>query len=113
MIFFLLIWSISVLGFFAFATSTSKLQQKVFQRLFSTQYNVLLKVLGFVFILISLSLSFRFIPLNDVAMYWIGSLVLAALTVGLSFYCYASKIKLIVIGFTWLMLMTCNGYFMS
>ncbi|CAB1215476.1 DUF3325 domain-containing protein [Acinetobacter bouvetii] len=84
MIFFLLIWSLNSLGFFALACSMSKHQKQLFQQELNTRTTQLTALVGWCSLvsalLICLSLG---TPSNNIS-YWFGALTMAALTVGLA-----------------------------
>lgn len=95
MIFFLLIWTIATLGFFALASSMSKHQKQIFGHEFNSSRTKLAAIVGWILLIISLTLSIVPNTLSNGISYWAGVLTFAALFVGLSLTYFAHKIKII------------------
>ena len=96
MMFFLMIWALTSLGFFALATSMSKHQKQIFDRELDPAKTQLATILGWILLIISLILCLLTGAVSNMISYWLGSLTFAALVVGLSLSYLASKIKVIV-----------------
>ncbi|MFI9457258.1 DUF3325 domain-containing protein [Acinetobacter sp. NPDC052428] len=96
MMFFLLIWALTSLGFFALAMSMSKHQKQIFDTEPAPAKTQLATILGWVLLIIALTLCLLTGAVSNMISYWLGSLTLAALVVGLSLSYLASKIKVIV-----------------
>ncbi len=90
MIFFLLIWSLSSLGFFALACSMSKHQKQFFQHELSVGKTRLATLFGWCLLILALVLCLSLgTPSNDIS-YWFGALTIAALFVGLCISYFAT-----------------------
>ena len=96
MMFFLLIWALTSLGFFALAMSISKRQKQIVDTELDPAKTQLATILGWVLLIISLTLCLLTGAVSNMISYWLGSLTFAALVVGLSLSYLASKIKVIV-----------------
>jgi len=97
MMFFLLIWALTSLGFFALAMSMSKHQKQIFDTELDPAKTQLATILGWVLLIIALTLCLLTGAASNMISYWLGSLTFAALVVGLSLSYLASRIKVIVI----------------
>lgn len=97
MMFFLLIWSITSLGFFALAASMQKHQKQIFGHILDAPKTRLAIILGWIILAVALVLCAITGALSNMMSYWIGSLSFAAILVGLSLSYAQTKIKLIVI----------------
>ena len=96
MMFFLLIWALTSLGFFALATSMSKHQKQIFDTELNPAKTQLATILGWVLLILALILCLCTGAISNMISYWLGSLTFAALVVGLSLSYLASRIKVIV-----------------
>ncbi|MCJ8511926.1 DUF3325 domain-containing protein [Acinetobacter lwoffii] len=96
MMFFLLIWALTSLGFFTLAMSMSKHQKQIFDTELNPKKTQLATILGWVLLIIALILCLLTGFASNMISYWLGSLTFAALVVGLSLSYLASKIKVIV-----------------
>ena len=99
MIFFLLIWSLTTLGFIALAGSMSKHQKQMFGKELDANKTRLATIIGWVLLIIGLILCLFAGTVSNMVSYWLGSLTFAALAVGLSLTYLESKIKVITTGF--------------
>lgn len=97
MMFFLLIWSITSLGFFALAASMQKHQKQIFGYSLNTSKTILASIFGWLLLIIGLILCLFAGAMSNMISYWIGSLSFSALFVGLSLSYAAMKIKSIII----------------
>lgn len=83
MIFFLCIWSLSCLGFFALASSMSKHQKQFFSKELSLGQTRLATLVGWCLLIVTLLICLSLgTPSNNIS-YWFGALTIAALSVGL------------------------------
>ena len=96
MMFFLLIWALTSLAFFALAMSISKHQKQIFDTELDPAKTQLATIFGWVLLIIALTLCLLTGAVSNMISYWLGSLTFAALVVGLSLSYLASKIKVIV-----------------
>ncbi|TCB52473.1 DUF3325 domain-containing protein [Acinetobacter sp. ANC 4779] len=96
MMFFLLIWALTSLGFFTLAASMSKHQKQIFAQELDTSKTRLASILGWVILILALTLCLFAGTVSNMISYWLGSLTFAALVVGLSLSYLESKIKMIV-----------------
>ncbi len=99
MIFFLLVWSLTALGFIALASSMSKHQKQMFGKELDASKTRLATILGWVLLIIALILCLLMGTVSNMLSYWIGSLTFAALAIALSLTYLESKIKVITLGF--------------
>lgn len=97
MTFFLLIWSISSLGFIALAASMSKHQKQIFSCFLDVSKTRLASFLGWGLLAVALILCILAGDMSNMISYWIGSLSFAALFVCLSLSYFEDKIKLMTI----------------
>ncbi|WOE31653.1 MULTISPECIES: DUF3325 domain-containing protein [unclassified Acinetobacter] len=97
MMFFLLIWAITTLGFFCLACSMSKHQKQIFAHELSRQQCKFATVIGWILLLIAASLCLLPYPLSNAISYWLGSVTFAGLFVGLSLSYQAHHIKMIAL----------------
>lgn len=98
MMFFLLILSITSLGFFALAASMSKHQKQIFGQVLDASKTRIATILGWVLLLIALILCLFAGAISNMISYWLGSLSFSALLVGLSLSYAETNIKTINIG---------------
>lgn len=96
MMFFLLIWALTSLGFFVLAASMSKHQKQIFAKELDASKTRLATIIGWVILIMALILCLLTGTISNMISYWLGSLTLAALFVGLSLSYLESKIKMIV-----------------
>ncbi|MDQ9009776.1 DUF3325 domain-containing protein [Acinetobacter gerneri] len=96
MIWFLLIWSLSTLGFFALASTMSKHQKQIFKRELAIKHTVLAKVIGWLLLIISLVLCVKHFNLSTAISYWIGVLSFSALFVAWCLSYAENQIKKII-----------------
>lgn len=98
MMFFLLIWALTSLGFFALAMSMSmsKHQKQIFDTEPAPAKTQLATILGWVLLILALILCLCTGAASNMISYWLGSLTFAALVVGLSLSYLENKIKVIV-----------------
>jgi len=96
MMFFLLIWALTSLGFFALAMSMSKHQKQIFAQELDASKTRLASIIGWVILILALILCLFTGTINNMISYWLGSLTFAELVVGLSLSYLESKIKVIV-----------------
>lgn len=83
MIFFLLIWSLNSLGFFALASSMSKHQKQFFQHELTQSKTRLATLVGWCLLILTLMICLSLgTPSNNIS-YWFGALTIAALFAGL------------------------------
>ena len=97
MIFFLLIWALTTLGFFALASSMSKHQKQLFGQELDVSKTKLATIVGWVLLILALVLCLFTGAVSNMISYWIGSLTFAALVVGLTLSYAESKAKPIAI----------------
>lgn len=100
MMFFLCIWALTSLGFFALAASMSKHQKQMFGHELAPQKTKLATVMGWVLLIIALILCLCSGAISNMICYWVGCLTLAALVVGLSLSYLETKVKAIAIMIT-------------
>ena len=96
MMFFLLIWALTSLGFFALAMSMSKHQKQIFGTELKPAKTQIATILGWVLLIIALILCLLTGAASNMISYWLGSLTFATLVVGLSLSYLENKIKVIV-----------------
>lgn len=97
MMHFILIWSLSSLGFISLASTMSKHQKQMFGQELETSKNHFAQISGWILLGISLVLSISSNTLSNGISYWIGILTLSALGVGLMLSYYSHKMKLFAI----------------
>ncbi|MCO8046395.1 DUF3325 domain-containing protein [Acinetobacter bohemicus] len=97
MMFFLLIWALTSLGFFTLAASMSKHQKQIFAKELDTSKTRLTNILGWVILILPLIVCLFAGTVSNMISYWLGSLTFAALVVSLSLSYLQSKIKVIVL----------------
>ncbi|UHT64089.1 DUF3325 domain-containing protein [Acinetobacter lwoffii] len=97
MMFFLLIWALTSLGFFTLVMSMSKHQKQIFDTELDPVKTQLATILGWVLLIISLTLCLLTGTASNMISYWLGSLTLAALVVSLSLSYLENKIKVIAV----------------
>lgn len=98
MIFFLLIWSLCSIAFFALASAMSKHQKQIFGHELDSSKTRLASILGWVLLLIALIICMISAQLSNMISYWIGVLTFSALLVSLCFSYLATYIRKIAIG---------------
>lgn len=96
MIFFLLIWSLSTLGFIGLACSMAKHQKQIAHKVLSTSETNVAKIIGWLLILLALVICILNGTLSNMLSYWAGTLTFAALTVALTLTYLESKVKYLV-----------------
>lgn len=89
MIFFLSIWSLSNLGFFALASSMSKYQKQIYLTELDTSKTRFARCIGWLILLITLGICIS----QGQMSYWVGVLTFSALFVGLMLSYFPEKIK--------------------
>lgn len=97
MIFFISIWSLISLAFFALATSIAKHQKQIFGHELLANQTRLSTILGWLLLTISVIICMLNGQLSNMISYWIGTLSFSALFVGLCFSYFDSKIRNIAI----------------
>lgn len=98
MIWFLLIWSLSSLGFIALASSMSKHQKQIFGYELNTQKTRIALVIGWSCLILSLIACIWQSNISIGMSYWIGALTLAALVVASALTYLANKMKILALG---------------
>lgn len=93
MIFFLLIWSLTSLGFLSLAASMSKHQKQLFQRELTSIQTKQAALLGWGLLAIALIISLCAGTISNMLSYWIGCLTFAALLVASCLSYYAQHVK--------------------
>jgi hypothetical protein len=96
MMFFLLIWSLSTLGFVGLACSMSKHQKQIAAKVWSKSETNLAKYIGWLFIVLALVVCILNGTLSNMISYWVGTLSFAALTVALTLTYIETKVKYLV-----------------
>lgn len=98
---FLLIWSLSSLGFVSLAASMSKHQKQIFAQELDASKGHLAQICGWILLAISLVLSVSPSTLSNGISYWMSVLTFSALAVGLCLSYYSHKMKLftLILGF--------------
>ncbi|OTG68205.1 hypothetical protein B9T25_05810 [Acinetobacter sp. ANC 4470] len=97
MIFFVLIWSICAVAFFALASCMSKHQKQIFGRELTPSKTRLATFTGWILLIIALAICITHGSLSNMISYWIGALTFSALFVGLYLSYFAHKAKPLVI----------------
>ncbi|MCO8043703.1 DUF3325 domain-containing protein [Acinetobacter bohemicus] len=97
MMFFLLIWALTSLGFFTLAASMSKHQKQIFAKELDASKTRLTNILGWVILILPLIVCLFAGTVSNMISYWLGSLTFAALVVSLSLSYLQSKIKVIIL----------------
>ena len=93
MIFFILIWSICTVAFFALASCMSKHQKQIFGRELTASKTKLATLVGWVLLIIALVICITHGNLSNMISYWVGALTFSALFVGLCLSYFAHKAK--------------------
>ena len=93
MIFFILIWSICTVAFFALASCMSKHQKQIFGRELTASKTKLATLIGWVLLIIALVICITHGNLSNMISYWIGALTFSAFFVGLCLSYFAHKAK--------------------
>lgn len=97
MIFFLLIWSLCSVAFFALASSMSKHQKQIFGDELDVAKTRYAALTGWILLIVALILCMMSAQLSNMISYWIGVLTFSALFVGLCLSYLNAYIKKIVI----------------
>lgn len=98
MIFFLMIWSLCSIAFFALASSMAKHQKQIFGHELDSFKTRLIFILAWVLLLIALSLCIISAQMSNMISYWIGVLTFSAFFVGLCISYLAKYIQKIALG---------------
>ena len=93
MIFFLLIWSLSTLGFFALASSMPKHQKQIFLTELDASKTRFAAYISWIILLTALVFCIFQGQLSNMLSYWVGVLTFSALFVGLMLSYFPDKIK--------------------
>lgn len=97
MMFYLVIWALSCLGFFALAASMCKHQKQMFGKELSLLQTRSVSFIGWFILLVALVLCLCIGAISNMFSYWLGTLSIAALFVSLCLSYFETKIKIIVI----------------
>ena len=97
MMWFLLMWSLNNLAFFALASSMSKHQKQMFARELAPTHTRFASIAGWIILALTLMACISVAQISNGISYWIGTLSFSALFVGLSLSYYAHKTKLLAI----------------
>ena len=97
MIFFLFIWSLCCLGFFALASSMDKHQKQIYGQLLDASKTRLATFAGWALLILALIICMSQGSLSNMISYWIGVLSFSALFIGLCMSYYAEKLKKIAL----------------
>lgn len=106
MIFFLFIWALNSLGFFALASAMQKHQKQIFNQILSNTATRYYGLLGWLLLVLSLIICCFSGALSNMIAYWIASLSFAAMFVCLSLQYWAENIKKICVFLLCLALLT-------
>ena len=112
MMFFLLIWALSSLGFFALASSMSKHQKQIYGQELTSGKTKLATLIGWILLLLSLTICLASGAISNMISYWIGALSFAALFIGLCLSYLGTKLKMIAIILTILSIVLALVYFL-
>lgn len=112
MMFFLLIWALSSLGFFALASSMSKHQKQIYGQELTSGKTKLATLIGWILLLLSLTICLASGSISNMISYWIGALSFAALFIGLCLSYLGTKLKMIAIILTILSIVLSLVYFL-
>ena len=93
MIFFILIWSLTCLAFFALACSISKHQKQIFNRPLDVKQTHLATIAGWSLLIISLMICLMVGKISNMVSYWVGALTFSALFVGLCLSYFPTRIQ--------------------
>ncbi|RKG32593.1 DUF3325 domain-containing protein [Acinetobacter tianfuensis] len=93
MIFFILIWSISSLGFFALASSMSKHQKQIFGHELDAAKTKYAAIEGWTLLITSLIICLLSGAITNMVSYWVAALTFAAFFTGLCLSYLETKIK--------------------
>lgn len=93
MMFFLLVWSLCSIAFFALASSMSKHQKQIFGDELTPAKTQLATILGWFLLIVALIICMMSAQLSNMISYWIGVLSFAAFFVGLCISYLQTKIK--------------------
>ena len=97
MIFFILIWSMCTVAFFALASSMSKHQKQIFGHELDASKTRYATIVGWVLLIVALVTCMTQGNFSNMISYWVGVLSFAALFVGLILSYFADQIKRLVI----------------
>jgi hypothetical protein len=93
MILFLLIWSLTCLGFSGLAASMAKHQKQIFQAELSQTQSKQAMIIGWVFLIMALIICLNAGMLSNMISYWVGCLSFAAMSVAICLSYYAEQLK--------------------
>lgn len=93
MMLFLLIWSLTCLGFAGLAASMTKHQKHIFQAELSKIQSTQAMVIGWVFLIMALIICLSAGTLSNMISYWVGCLSFAAMSVAICLSYYAEQLK--------------------
>ncbi|MBP8099601.1 MAG: DUF3325 domain-containing protein [Acinetobacter sp.] len=97
MMFFLFIWAMSSLGFFALASSMAKHQKQIFGHELDVQKTKFTTIMGWILLIIALFICIVSGSVSNMMSYWLGALTFAALFTGLCLSYLETKMKTIAI----------------
>ncbi|OTG87335.1 DUF3325 domain-containing protein [Acinetobacter sp. ANC 3813] len=97
MMFFLLNWALTALGFFALASSMSKHQKQIYGQELTAGKTKLAILVGWILLLLSLVICLASGPISNMISYWIGALSFAALFIGLCLSYLDKKLEVIAV----------------
>lgn len=106
MMFFLLIWSLCALGFFALASSMDKHQKQIYQHTLTATQTHLATFSGWLLLIIALVICLFNGPTSNMISYWVGVLTFAALLIGVCMSYYANHLKKVAMGLVGLTLIS-------
>ena len=93
MMFFLIIWSLSSLGFFALACAMSKHQKQIFGHELDTAKARFAVTIGWVLLISALLICTLSGSISNMISYWLGALTFAALFIGLCLSYLEQRLK--------------------
>ena len=96
-IWFLLIWAISCVGFFALSSTMAKHQKQIFNRELEQQQTRGLSLAGWFLLVVALLLCLKQAHWSYAISYWIATLSFSALFVGLCISYYPQHVKKIAL----------------
>ena len=97
MIWFLMIWALATLGFFALASSISKHQKQIFNKELTLQQTRLATTIGWLLLIVSLFICLTQGHWSTEISYWVGVITFAALFIGVCLSYFEQKIKNIAV----------------
>lgn len=97
MIWFLIIWSLTTLGFFSLASSMTKHQKQIFAKELTLQQTRLATTVGWILLIVALLICLPQGHWSTEISYWIGVLSFAALFVGLCLSYFEQHIRNIAV----------------